>query len=218
LAAVIELNGRKKMKFRTYAVSSLFFGGALVSACTAANPITLPDGGTSVSMRTDSCMNYGWRLPTPGGVICPGTSSCLCTGADVFCLGSVDGQKGMCEAAGKCRALLLACDGPEDCNAGTSADVSDGGAGDAAAEGGGGSPDAGPKPPPRVCCLDEAIGTSGGGSMCKSISSCTGKVLCRSDDDCIGAPNGLNKCRPVDYGTPGVEDRGLDGLMGFCTK
>jgi hypothetical protein len=64
-----------------------------------------------------------------------------------------------------------------------------------------------------VCCLEDR---SGGGSSCKSGASCVaGKRLCRTDADCISAQGG-SRCAPIDLGTPGVDDVGLDGIIGVC--
>ncbi len=145
------------------------------------------------------CLNQGFRGATLGSTVCPGTSTCLCTGSDICCLQGVDSPKGVCEPAGYCRTFALQCDGPEDCR-------------------GAGSDGGVTSNPPRVCCLDESIGLTGGGSECRPVSACTGKILCRSDDDCAAVTPTLPVCRPVDYGTPGVEDRGLDGLIGYCAK
>jgi hypothetical protein len=67
-----------------------------------------------------------------------------------------------------------------------------------------------------VCCLDQQ---AGGGTTCKAPGDCGGteKWLCRTDADCAASPAG-NHCRPADFGTSGVEDRGLDGLIGICQK
>jgi hypothetical protein len=64
-----------------------------------------------------------------------------------------------------------------------------------------------------ICCLEDR---SGGGSSCASAASCAaGKRLCRTDADCTGAPGGP-RCAPMDLGTPGVDDVGLDGIIGVC--
>jgi hypothetical protein len=65
-----------------------------------------------------------------------------------------------------------------------------------------------------VCCLDTG---AGGGTTCRARTDCaSGQMwLCRTDADCAGNPGGAF-CRPADFGTAGVEDRGLDGLLGVC--
>ena len=64
-----------------------------------------------------------------------------------------------------------------------------------------------------VCCLEDR---SGGGASCKSSASCTaGKRLCRTDGDCVSAQGGP-RCAPIDLGAPGVDDVGLDGIIGVC--
>jgi hypothetical protein len=66
-----------------------------------------------------------------------------------------------------------------------------------------------------VCCLQNR---TGGGSSCRSGSSCSdGQWLCRSDDDCASAPAGAH-CTPLDLGVAGVDDVGLDGIIGTCGK
>ncbi len=66
-----------------------------------------------------------------------------------------------------------------------------------------------------VCCLEDR---SGGGASCKSAASCAaGQWLCRSDADCAGAPAGPHSI-PLDLGTVGADDRGLDGIVGACAK
>ena len=66
-----------------------------------------------------------------------------------------------------------------------------------------------------VCCLEDR---NGGGSSCKAAASCgNGQWLCRTDADCINAPPGP-RCAPIDLGTPGVDDVGLDGIVGVCGK
>jgi len=66
-----------------------------------------------------------------------------------------------------------------------------------------------------VCCLEDR---TGGGSSCKSGSACgAGQWLCRTDSDCANSPSGP-RCAPLDLGTPGVDDVGLDGIVGVCGK
>jgi hypothetical protein len=67
-----------------------------------------------------------------------------------------------------------------------------------------------------VCCFDQG---AGGGSFCaSSATTCmTHKILCRGDSDCASVP-GMPFCRPADFGTQGVADRGLDGLIGVCSN
>jgi hypothetical protein len=66
-----------------------------------------------------------------------------------------------------------------------------------------------------VCCLEDR---TGGGASCKSGASCSaGQWLCRNDADCAGSPMGP-RCSPIDLGTPGVDDVGLDGIVGVCGK
>ncbi len=190
------------------------------SACSGVPNGVSADGGTPGIPITsnNSCNGLGFRQPTPGSVVCPGAAGCSCGGADICCMQAVDSNKGACTTLGACRTLALTCDGPEDCNPQTSRDQS----GDGGLDGG---PDSSVPPgsdagtwKPAICCLDEAQGTSGGGSMCKASSSqCAGKVLCRVDDDCANVL-GFTHCRPADYGTPGVADRGLDGLVGVCQR
>lgn len=195
--------------------------GALLvfaTACSAPPNGVAADGGTSsIPVTTNnSCNGLGFRQPTPGSVVCPGAPGCSCGGADICCMQAVDSNKGACSSLGACRALALTCDGPEDCNPQTAHDQS----GDGGLDGGPDSSvpgsDAGTWKP-AVCCLDEAVGTSGGGSTCRPSGTCSGKVLCRTDDDCVSVP-GFAHCRPADYGTPGVADRGLDGLVGICQR
>ncbi len=62
-----------------------------------------------------------------------------------------------------------------------------------------------------VCCLTAT------GSTCTAASACSGAWLCRGDAHCAGSPGGSN-CVPADFGTPGVADRGLDGLIGICRQ
>ncbi len=175
----------------------------LIGACGTGMPPTSPGLNSGAPMVRDTCVDYGFRQPTPSAVVCPGAPGCLCTNGDTCCMDSVDSQKGVCEPVGRCRTLVLRCDGPEDCpDSSGNGDMSmpDGGAG------------------ARVCCLDEAVSMSGGGSSCRAAGLCRGKILCRTDDDCLAAVPSLPRCLPVDYGTPGVEDRGLDGLIGFCSR
>jgi hypothetical protein len=189
-------------------------GALTLCACTGSpNGATADAGmfGTTTAPGGD-CKGLGFRGPTPGSVVCPGSPSCACTGYDICCLQAVDSSKGTCEALGGCRVVALQCDGPEDCNPQTTHDQSNDGGPDADITT---STDASTYKP-QVCCLDEAQGMTGGGSSCRASNACSGKVLCRSDDDCTN-PN-LPHCRPADYGTPGVEDRGLDGLVGICQK
>jgi hypothetical protein len=195
--------------------------GALVlfaTACSGTPNGVAADGGTPGAPITsrNACQGLGFRGATPGSVVCPGAQNCSCGGADICCLQAVDSSKGVCGPLGGCRALALQCDGPEDCNPQTAHDQF----GDGGLDGGPDSSvpgtDAGAWRP-AVCCLDEAQGTSGGGSSCRAAGTCSGKVLCRTDDDCTSVP-GLPHCRPADYGTPGVEDRGLDGLIGQCQR
>jgi hypothetical protein len=66
-----------------------------------------------------------------------------------------------------------------------------------------------------VCCLEDR---SGGGASCKSASSCAdAQWLCRGDGDCTNAPAGQH-CTPLDLGAPGVDDVGLDSIVGTCGK
>jgi hypothetical protein len=60
-----------------------------------------------------------------------------------------------------------------------------------------------------VCCLTST------GSSCSDASACTGSWICREDSQCGVSPNGTS-CNPADYGVQGVNDRGLDGLIGIC--
>jgi hypothetical protein len=186
---------------RKLTILALTFAGA----CGTSVP---PLGGSNLTSTTpmarDTCVDYGFRQSTPSSVVCPGAPSCLCSGADACCLLAVDSSKGVCEAAGKCRAFLVRCDGPEDCN--PMASIDDGGVSST------------PPKPAEVCCLDESVGATGGGTACRTAGTCPGKVLCRTDEDCAAAVPNLPRCRPADYGTPGVEDRGLDGLIGYCAR
>jgi hypothetical protein len=181
---------------------------------------------TSAGQLHDPCTGDGFRMPTPNSIVCPGAMGCGCGGSQICCLQAVDSSKGTCTTLGACRALAITCDGPEDCNPQVTMTrdlEQDGGIeGDGSAPGADASTPPPPPPPPAapraVCCLDEAVGMSGGGSSCKAVATaCTGRVLCRTDDDCQ-AVLGLPHCRPADYGTPGVEDRGLDGLIGVCSR
>lgn len=63
-----------------------------------------------------------------------------------------------------------------------------------------------------VCCLEDR---SGGGTSCKASANCASEWLCRSDNDCTGAPRGTH-CAPADFGVQGVSDKGLDGIIGIC--
>jgi hypothetical protein len=60
-----------------------------------------------------------------------------------------------------------------------------------------------------VCCL------AGSFASCTPGAACNGIWLCRTDSDCNGSPNG-GHCHAADYGISGVNDRGLDGLIGLC--
>ncbi len=60
-----------------------------------------------------------------------------------------------------------------------------------------------------VCCITPS------GSSCVAGSECTGYWVCRNDEDCA-ATAGQNTCKPADLGVQGVNDRGLDGLIGTC--
>lgn len=60
-----------------------------------------------------------------------------------------------------------------------------------------------------VCCF------AGNESSCTAATACNGVWLCRSDSDCNSSPNGSH-CHAADYGVSGVNDRGLDGLIGLC--
>lgn len=176
---------------------------ALAGACGTGVP--KPGNNAPPITGPDPCASEGFRQPTPDSTVCPGAPMCACTGGDICCLTAVDATKGVCESIGRCRTFALQCDGPEDCGASPDGGVST-------------SPDAGASA--RVCCLDESVGMTGGGSECRAASACTGtnKILCRSDDDCLAVMPSLPRCHPADYGTPGVEDRGLDGLIGYCAK
>jgi hypothetical protein len=165
-------------------------------------PAALDAGFATTGVAHDPCVSEGFRQPTPNAVVCPGALGCACGNGEICCLQAVDSSKGTCSKLGACRYLALTCDGPEDC----APPSTDAGAG-ASSDAGAGS----------VCCLDEAAGSAGGGSSCRPAGGCVGKVLCRVDDDCRSVP-GLPHCRPADYGTPGVEDRGLDGLVGICER
>lgn len=205
---------------RALGAASLVFACA-VAACTGSpQGVTGADGGASQKppVVADTCSGFGFRGPTPAAVVCPGTPSCTCAPSEACCMQAVDSSSGTCSALGACRYFALQCDGPEDCADGASMDA---GAPEAASPSMDGSPfDPAPDaaaPLARVCCVDEAVGLNGGGSSCKAASACVGKIACRTDDDCrssTAAPH----CRPADYGTPGVEDRGLDGLIGYCQK
>ncbi len=195
---------------------AIFLAG--LSACTGTPNGVGYDGGTITPQQArDSCKGLGFRQPSPSAVVCPGAQGCICaTNSEVCCLQAVDSSKGACTSLGACRNLAIQCDGPEDCNPATIRDQS----GDGGVETGVDSSVPGVDasvPKPAVCCLDEAQGSSGGGSSCRASTACTGKILCRTDDDCTGLP-AFPHCRPADYGTPGVEDRGLDGLIGFCQR
>jgi hypothetical protein len=67
-----------------------------------------------------------------------------------------------------------------------------------------------------VCCLSDR---TGGGSECRAQANCQApsEWLCRSDNDCTGSPVGPH-CAPIDLGVQGVDDKGLDGLVGICGK
>jgi hypothetical protein len=196
----------------------------LSGGCSAAPAASSNDAGySSTPTRHDSCAGLGFRQPTPGAVVCPGTQNCECGGTDICCMQAVDSNSGVCQSLGACRYLALTCTGPEACNTSTAYDVFDGGGGTesgaadagSVADSGSPAPDAGMAT--VVCCLDEAVGVGGGGSTCRPAGKCNGKVLCRTDDDCRMLPS-FPHCRPADYGTPGVEDRGLDGLVGECQR
>ena len=189
----------------------------LTAACTVTPNCVSADGGLGAPVTLhDSCQGLGFRGPTPGAIVCPGAPGCECGGADICCMQAVDSSKGVCGSLGACRALALQCDGPEDCNPNTTRDLTNDGGLEAGADAGTVLPDGGAWKP-TVCCLDEAQGSSGGGSSCRAASACQGKVLCRTDDDCSGLV-AFPHCRPADYGTPGVADRGLDGLVGICQR
>jgi hypothetical protein len=61
-----------------------------------------------------------WRSSTPGVVVCPGAGDCQCGLPEACCVPTspTATDVGACSAATSCAALLFACDGPEDCNAG----------------------------------------------------------------------------------------------------
>lgn len=175
--------------------------GALVvatAACSSTTPTatTKSDAGEAGAAltRTDSCASTGFRDTKRNDIVCPGTSTCSCSGGQVCCMRAIDVNTGACTDLSACRYIAFTCDGPEDCGGATAAD-------------GGAAP---------VCCLDQG---SGGGSLCRATpTACPShKILCHSDDDCIGVA-GLPYCRPADFGTQGVEDRGLDGLIGICSQ
>ncbi len=218
--------------------TALSFATGACSSGVPAVAAQLDAGYGAATTAHDPCTAEGFRNPTPNSVVCPGAQGCVCGNGDICCLQAVDSSKGRCGKIGTCRSLALTCDGPEDCNAGPTTTAKDGmidGGVDAASPADAGAPDATIPPPPpppapgvdagtgtpvapsQVCCLDEASGTTGGGSTCRPQGGCVGKVLCRVDDDCKSVP-GLSHCRPADYGTPGVEDRGLDGLVGTCQR
>jgi hypothetical protein len=136
----------------------------------------------------DPCALVAWRGGAPSQVVCPGTAKCGCEGPAICCMQRLDSNSGACTTLGACRNIAVQCDGPEDCNA-----------------------DAG-----NVCCLEDR---SGGGTSCKAQGSCLGPAewLCRSDNDCVAAPTGP-RCTPIDLGVQGVDDKGLDGLLGICGK
>jgi hypothetical protein len=65
-----------------------------------------------------------------------------------------------------------------------------------------------------VCCLEDR---RGGGSSCKAPAGCAGQWLCRTDGDCAQSAAGP-RCMPLDLGTAGVDDRGLDSIVGTCGR
>jgi hypothetical protein len=173
----------------------LIVGGGVACSSSDATTIKLDAGieASSALTRTDSCRSSGFRESNANETVCPGTSTCSCAGSQICCMRQLDGNTGACTDLGACRYIAFTCDGPEDCGGTTRVD--------------GGAP---------ICCLDTG---SGGGSLCRSSAGqCPSrKILCHSDDDCVAIP-GLPFCRPTDFGTPGVEDRGLDGLIGVCSQ
>jgi hypothetical protein len=144
-------------------------------------------------IRTDDCAMDGFRVVGDAGtVVCPGTPTCSCGGGQVCCMAAIDTQKpGTCETLEACRTTALQCMGSESCNPGD-----DGGT--------------------AVCCLDVGVG---GGTTCQpSLYDCfSRKVLCHGDSDCLSV-FGQPFCRPADFGTGGISDRGLDGLIGICSS
>ena len=190
-------------------------GNAVSSTVDAANPDAAPQ------ILTDPCASDGFRAPLPdGGVLCPGAPGCACPESQVCCMQSIDSRSGKCEPLGACRTIALACSGPEACGGAVSPAPPASGAGDAGDAGDTSdahdAANAAPVSLAPVCCLDQG---TGGGTFCRSnFLACPSRtILCHSDDDCISAL-GAPFCRPADFGTLGVSDRGLDGLVGICSR
>jgi hypothetical protein len=173
---------------------------AWAAACTSHVAAVLPiayDAGSATALptlRADPCEDAGFRASSgEGDVVCPGTSTCGCGEGQVCCLPAIDtALGGSCESAGACRTTALECGGPEACR-GRGIDAGSG-----------------------VCCLDEG---PGGGTSCQATAwECySHQVVCHEDDDCLVVAPTYPFCRPADFGTPGVSDRSLDGLLGICS-
>jgi hypothetical protein len=160
-------------------------------------PIAYDAGSASAApvLRTDTCASEGFRaIGEPGQVVCPGTSTCACGQDQVCCLPTIDtSMPGTCQSLGDCRTTALQCAGPEGCRS----SGPDGGAG--------------------VCCLDEG---PGGGTSCEATAwECySHQVVCHADTDCLVVAPSFPFCRPSNFGTAGVADKSLDGLLGICSS
>ena len=103
------------------------------------------------------CAHLGWREPTPGAVVCPGTPDCLCDDGDVCCVAQDDEQRivaARCMPPDECSELPIRCDGPEDC-----ADD-------------------------RVCCFRARADGGGAGVPEPECAREDALRLCRADADC----------------------------------
>jgi hypothetical protein len=175
---------------------------ALASGCSSNPAAAVIDAGIPdhIVLHTNTCAGEGFReLSEAGAVICPGTPSCSCSDDQVCCLQTIDTQlPGTCEDLGGCRTSALACAGPEACGGSVY------GTGGTTVYVGG------------VCCLDTGVG---GGAACRtSFTQCPShEILCHTDNDCL-TTQGYPFCRPADFGTQGVADRQLDGLIGICSS
>ena len=172
--------------------------GACTNHVVAVLPISWDAGSISATptLRTDPCADAGFRtVAAPEEIVCPGSSTCSCSDGDICCLPAIDtALAGWCESLSTCRTTALQCAGPESCRP-HGAD-SDGGAG--------------------VCCLDEG---PGGGTSCQATAwECySHQIVCHADDDCLVVAPTNPFCRPADFGTPGVADKTLDGVLGICS-
>lgn len=69
----------------------------------------------------EACGSSTWRTSNAGVVLCPGADSCECSGGQVCCVppNPAATDVGTCSDLGACTGVAFACNGPEDCGAGT---------------------------------------------------------------------------------------------------